>query len=45
MFNPIEASVQDLQQRISYVEHKMDDAFSAQNNLVDVYKNKMIYRA
>lgn len=39
MLNPINASVQDLQQRVSHVENKMD-AFSAHNNLVDAYKEQ-----
>lgn len=40
MLKPINASVHDLQQRMSHTEHKMEDAFSAHNNLVDAYKEQ-----
>lgn len=43
MLKPIKADVQELQQRMTYTEHKMEDAFSAYNNLVDAYKEQQNY--
>lgn len=40
MLKPIKADMQELQQRMTYTEHKIEDAFSAHNNLVDVYKEQ-----
>lgn len=40
MLRPNNAAVQDLQQRMSRVENKMDNAFSAHNNLVDAYQEQ-----
>lgn len=40
MLRPINAAVQDLQQRMSHVEKKMDNSFSAHNNLVDAYQEQ-----
>lgn len=40
MLKPIKDDVQELEHRMTYTKHNMEDAFSDHNNLVDAYKEQ-----